>query len=514
MSVARGSVLVLVPVFRVFLVVPLLLFGAHEASASPQTCERLAQTTLPATTITLAQTVDGGQFPPTGGGIRNLPPFCRVAATLAPSTDSDIHIELWLPISGWNGKFMGVGNGGWAGSISYDQMGDSLRHGYAVASTDTGHGGDGRNGRFALDHPEKLVDFGYRAVHEMTIRAKALVTAFYGVKPRWSYWVGGSTGGKQGLTEAQRYPDDYDGIVAGAPVSYWSRVMPHLIWLSRATHDDQAAFIPPNLYPVIHRAVLTACDARDGLRDDLLSDPAHCDFDPSVLLCGKDGATDCLTMAQVEAVKKIYRPVLNPRTKTPISPGLLPGSELGWAPSSGGQRPFQIPDDYFKYVVFKNPEWDFRTLDFDRDVSASDQIARSTLDATDPDLSKFAGHGGKLLVYHGWSDQLITPLDTIEYYQHVLETMGAPKTQGVIRVFMVPGMAHQPPSPAGPIAIDPLSALEQWVEHGEAPDRIVVSYVHDGKPQRTRPVCPDPQLAVYTGTGSSDEAANFTCKAL
>ncbi len=160
-------------------------------------------------------------------------------------------------------------------------------------------------------------------------------------------------------------------------------------------------------------------------------------------------------------------------------------------PSSGGQRPFEIPDDYFKYVVFKNPAWDFRTLDFDRDVNASDQIARSVLDATDPDLSKFAGHGGKLLVYHGWSDQLITPLDTIEYYQHVLETMGAAKAQSVIRVFMVPGMAHQPPSP----------------------ERIVVSYLHDGKLSRTRPVCPYPQMATYTGTDSSDEAANFTCKA-
>src|SRR5690349_13491873 len=214
-----------------FLVV---LLAPPQDTASRRTCESLAQVALPAAKITLAQTAGGGATPPAGSPdmIRNLPPFCRVAATVAPSADSEIHLEVWMPVSGWNGKFMGVGNGGWAGSISYGQMGTPLRRGYAVASTDTGHAGGGAEARFAMGHPEKLVDFGYRSVHEMTTTAKALVTTFYGTRPRWSYWVGGSTGGKQGLTEAQRYPDDYDGIVAGAPVLYWSRVMPHLIWLS------------------------------------------------------------------------------------------------------------------------------------------------------------------------------------------------------------------------------------------------------------------------------------------
>jgi len=501
----------------------LLLLATNHPLSSAQTCEGLTRISLPGTTFTLAQTVDGGTFPPAVGGnsgeppsgdaIRNLPPFCRVAATLKPSTDSEIRIELWMPISGWNGKLMGVGNGGWAGSMSYDQMSDPLRRGYAVVSTDTGHAGSGRDGRFALGHPEKLVDFGYRSVHEMTVTAKTLVTAFYGAKPRWSYWLGGSTGGKQGLTEAQRYPDDYDGIVAGAPVNYWSRVMPHLIWLARATHDDPAGFIPPKDYPIIHRAVLKACDARDGLPDDLLSDPAHCHFDPTVLLCSPGQHADCLTAPQVEAVKKIFGPVMNARTRQLISPGLAPGSELGWGPAAGGQRPFQIPDDYFKFVVFKNPEWDFRTLDFDRDVSASDEIARPVLDATDPDLRTFAAHGGKLLVYHGWSDPLIAPLDTVDYYENVIKTMGASKTHGFMRVFLVPGMGHQPPSTSGPIAFDMLAPLEQWVEGGDAPARIDVSYVHDERVERTRPVCPYPQMAIYTGTGSSDSAANFTCKA-
>jgi feruloyl esterase len=493
----------------------LVLLATPQDKVPSQTCENLAQATLPGARITLALIAGGGEAPPAGSPdlLRNLPPFCRVAATLAPSADSEIHVEVWLPLSGWNGKFMGVGNGGWAGSISYGQMSAPLQHGYAVASTDTGHVGGAAEAKFAMGHPEKLVDFAYRAVHEMTTTAKALVTTFYGTRPRWSYWVGGSTGGKQGLTEAQRYPDDYDGIIAGAPVNYWSRAMPHLIWLARTTHDDPAAFVPAKAYSVIHRALLEACDARDGLQDSLISDPAHCQFDPGVLLCGPGKDADCLTAPQVDAVKKILGSVINPRTKAMISPGLLPGSELGWAPAVGGAGPFQIPDEYFKYVVFKNPAWDYRTLDFDRDVSVSDGFARPVLDATDPDLRKFAGHGGKLLVYHGWSDQLITPLNTIEYYDKVVTMMGEGTTQGFMHVFLVPGMSHQPPSPAGPVAFDLLPALEQWVEHGTAPQSVIVSYIQDGKVERTRPLCSYPQRAIYTGSGSADDASHFLCRA-
>ena len=252
--------------------IALLLLAAGRGTAWAQACENLADATLPHTAITLAQTVKaggaGGSARPGTNAAGDLPPFCRVAATLKPSDDSAIRIELWMPLAGWNGKFMGVGNGGWAGSIPYREMSDPLRRGYAVASTDTGHSGDGLGGGFALGHPERLIDFGYRAVHEMTVAAKALATTFYGKAPRVSYWIGGSTGGKQGLTEAQRYPEDYDGIVAAAPVNYWTRVMPHLIWLWRSTNDDPARHIPEGKYPLIHRAVLDACDAGDGLRDD------------------------------------------------------------------------------------------------------------------------------------------------------------------------------------------------------------------------------------------------------
>jgi Tannase and feruloyl esterase len=510
-------------VARIPLFVLLLIVPTFNQAAPSQRCERLISAKFPKTTITLAEVVAGGEFrpptpgnggtgPPSNAAIRDLPAFCRVAATLKPSTDSDIKLEIWMPLSRWNGKFMGVGNGGWAGSISYGQLRDPLRRGYAVASTDTGHSGGGLDGRFALGHPDKLVDFGYRAVHEMTVTGKALVRAFYGTRPRWSYWIGGSTGGKQGLTEAQRFPDDYDGIIAGAPVNYWTRVMSHLIWIARATLEEPARFVPPSKYPAIHKAVLDACDERDGLRDSLVSDPARCNFDPSVLSCSAGDAAACLTAPQVEAVKKIYGPATNPRTGGVISPGLLPGSEIGWAPAAGGPRPFPIPDDFFKYVVFKNPAWDFRTLDFDRDVALAEQMNGGVLNAIDPDLRRFERADGRLLVFHGWSDQLISPLNTVEYYQSVVKMMGARKTDEFMRLFMVPGMGHAPPSDSGPIAFDMTAALEQWVEHGVAPTRIVASHIIDAKIDRTLLLCSYPQIAVHKG-GDVMDAANFKCDA-
>ena len=341
--------------------------------------------------------------------------------------------------------------------------------------------------------------------------AKAVSRAFYGTTPRWSYWHGCSGGGKQSLTEAQRFPDDYDGIVAGAPVNYWTRVMSHLIWVARATLEDPARFVPPSKYPAVHKAVLDVCDALDGLRDSVVSDPTRCNFDPTALLCSSGDAPACLTEPQVEAVKKIYGPATNPRTGRVISPGLLPGSEIAWERAAGGPRPVQIVDDYFKYVVFKNPEWDFRTLDFDRDVALAEQMDDGVLNAIDPDLRRFERRGGKLLVFHGWSDELISPLNTIDYYESVVKAMGASKADAFMRLFMAPGMGHCAGGP-GPNTFDMIAALEQWVEKGAAPARIIASHSTDGKVDRTRPLCPYPQVAVYNGAGNTDDAANFTCK--
>jgi feruloyl esterase len=481
--------------------------------AQPASCEKLAGLSLPHGAITLAQPVAAGEFKPSAGAaapFRNLPAFCRVAATLVPSKDSDIKIEVWLPASGWNGKFQAVGNGGWSGAINQVALGAAVRRGYAAAGTDTGHAEGGAS--FALGHPEKLVDFGYRAVHEMTVKAKAVIAAYYGSGPRFSYWNGCSSGGKQGLKEAQRFPEDYDGIIAGAPANYWTHLMAGDLWPAHATLKDAASYIPPSKYPLIHQAVLEACDSLDGLKDGLLEDPGRCKFDPNILLCQGEDAPACLTGPQVEAARKIYGGARNPRTGQEIFPGLAPGSELGWGALAGGPEPFGIPVEHFKYVVFKDPAWDFKTLNFDGDVALADKIDNGLLNATDPNLKDFFDRGGKLLQYHGWNDQLIAPFNSIDYYRSVEEKLGAGRLRDSYRLFMAPGMAHCAGG-EGPNTFDMVSIIEQWVEQAKAPDRIIAAHRASDAVDRTRPLCPYPQVAHYKGTGSADDAANFVCQA-
>ena len=498
-------------VITIAVVSALCLLAAAPALAA--SCEDLAGLSLPDTTVMLAQSVPAGELSLPGGrgpggvtSFKDLPAFCRVAATLRPSSDSDIRVEVWLPTSNWNGKFQAVGNGGWAGVISYREMADALRAGYATASTDTGH--IGGSGQFAFGHPEKLIDFGYRSEHEMTLKAKAIINAMYGNAPRYSYWNGCSTGGRQGLKEAQRYPADYDGIIAGAPANRTALAM----WIAFALLKEPASYIPASKYPLVHQAVLEACDARDGLKDGLIEDPTRCNFDPKVLLCkGADGP-GCLTAPQVEALRKIYSPATNPRTGQQLFPSLVPGTELGWSVLGAGPDPSAVMYDHYKYVVFRDPKWDWRTFDFDKDIDRSERPENTVMNATDPNLSAFFAHDGKLLLYHGWSDPNIAALSTIKYYNAVVDTMGgAAKTANNVRLFLEPGMGHCGGG-EGPNVFDKVGAMEQWVEQKKAPERIVASHLTDGKVDRTRPLCPYPQVAQYKGSGSIDDAANFVCK--
>jgi feruloyl esterase len=499
-------------IVRSFLLASAVLSSSAALASS---CESLAALALPDSTITLAQSVPAGELNLAGAGTataalraQDLPAFCRVAATLTPTSDSVIQVEVWLPASNWNGKFQAVGNGGWAGSISYSAMGQALRRGYATASTDTGHSGG--SARFALGHHEKLIDFGYRAVHEMTVKAKAIIAAFYGDAPRLSYWNGCSTGGRQGLKEAQQYPSDFDGIIAGAPANYRTHLQIGQIWTAGATLKDAASFIPPGKYPLIHKAALEACDALDGIKDGILENPSRCHFDPKVLECKGEDTPACLTRPQVEAARKIYAGAKNPRTGQPIWPGLMPGSELGWGQTAGGPEPIGLAMEYFKYVVFEDPNWDWRTFDFDTDTARTEKLEYG-MNATDPNLKQFVGHGGKLLLYHGWSDPLITPLNTISYYKSVVDTMGGTsKTADFARLFLVPGMGHCGGG-EGPNSFDAVSALEQWVEKGRAPEQLTASHLANGTVDRTRPLCPYPQVATWKGTGSTDAAASFVC---
>ena len=487
------------------------LFFVSAFAAFGANCADLAGLKLSATTITAAQTVAAGAFTPPAPGGRGpspfapLPAFCRVTATLAPSADSDIRIEVWLPEAGWNGKFEAVGNGGWAGTISYPALATALGRGYATASTDTGHATPG--GSFAMGHPEKLVDFGYRSVHEMTVQAKAIIATFYGNPAKRAYWNGCSTGGRQGLMSAQRYPADFDGIIAGAPANYMSHLQPWSLWVPMAVHQTEASYIPPAKYPVIHKAVLETCDALDGVRDGVLEDPTRCHFDPKTIECQGADTSACLTAPQVEAARKIYAPMTNPRTGLKLFPALEPGSEMGWSGLAGPQ-PMAIPVDTFKYMVHANPNWDWKTIDFDKDVAATEKLFGPIIDAVNPDLSPFFNRGGKLLMYHGWNDQLIAPRNSIEYFDSVRYTLGTAKTLDAMRLYMVPGMGHCNGGD-GTGTFDIVSNLERWVEQGQAPDSIVASRTN---PTRTRPLCQWPKVAVYSGTGSTDDAANFSCR--
>jgi feruloyl esterase len=484
---------------------------ATPASSAP--CESLATLALKDAKITAAQVVQAGQFSAPGGpqaaGARNpykdLPEFCRVAATLTPTSDSDVKVEVWLPITNWNGKFQGVGNGGWAGVISYSAMADAVRAGYATASTDTGHTTPG--GSFAFGHPEKLIDFAWRSEHEMTVKAKSVIEKFYATGPKLSYWNGCSTGGRQALKEAQKFPDDYDGIIAGDPANRTALAM----WIAHAVKDP-ASYIPPNKYPFIHQAALAACDGKDGLKDGLIDDPTQCSFDPAVLLCKGADDLSCLTAPQVAAAKKIYSAPVNPRTGTQLSNPLVPGTELGWGDDAGPQPNANILDQY-RYVVFKDPRWDWKTFDFDRDAIRGDLPENLIMNATDPNMEPFFSHGGKLLLYHGWSDPRVPTLDMIQYYRKVVDAIGdSSKASDRVRLFLAPGMGHCGGG-EGPNVFDKVGALEQWVEQRKAPDKIIASHVAAGKVDRTRPLCPYPQIAKYKGTGSIDDAANFVCAA-
>ena len=489
------------------------------ADAAEASCSELAMVSLPHTTVTSAGVVAGGAFTlpaarPGGGGaaaaaFARLPEFCRVAATLTPSADSEIRIEVWLPASGWNGKFQAVGNGGWAGSISYPALAQALAGGYAAASTDTGH--TGGTAAFAVGHPEKVIDLGYRAVHEMTVKAKAFIDAFYGAPPKLSLWSGCSQGGRQGITAAVRYPEDFDAVVAGAPAVNWMHLHAGRMAANRAANATPAATIPRDKYALIHEAVLAACDAADGVADRVLENPQACRFDAEVLQCRAGQAEDtCLTAAQVASVKALYAPAVNQRQE-PVLPGLVPGSELGWAVAAAAQ-PVPTALDAFRYLLHQDATWDasrFEPADVDRMLQADRD---DVLGSTSTELKPFFDRGGKLLIYHGWSDAQVTPLNSIAYFDKVVEHLGPAAVGRSIQLYMVPGMNHCQGG-SGPDQFDKVAALEQWVATGTAPARIAASHVTAGVVDRTRPLCPYGQVAVWDGRNSTNDASSFACMA-
>lgn len=487
-------------------------------------CEQLLTLKAPAATITAAQLVPAGDFRPpaprsstaSGNGdasdstttLSRLPAFCRVAATLTPSNDSDIGVELWLPIDSWNGKFQGVGNGAFNGTINYTSMATALRRGYATASTDTGHRGGGA--RWALGHPEKVTDFAWRAVHEMTVVSKRLVEAHYGQGARFSYWNGCSAGGRQGLKEAQRFPEDYDGIIAGAPAVDWTGRATQAVRIATALESNEGARLLAAERQLLHTAVIQACDAADGLKDGLIADPKRCTFDPAVLQCKSASQTGCLSAPRVQTARLLYSSAVNPSTGRETA-GLARGSELGWTDMGWSASARSTGIDQFKFLVFGDASWTLPRFNLDTDIVRADAVDGGAINALDPDLKAFFGRGGKLLQYHGWSDPQISPENSTQYYARVLATTGASASRDSYRLFMAPGMAHCRGG-EGPDTFDGVAALERWVEQGQTPQQIIASHSTNGTVDRTRPLCAYPQVAVYDGSGSSDEAANFICR--
>jgi feruloyl esterase len=485
------------------------IFLLSSAAVAQTACDQIKTLAFADTVITDATVVPAGPFQPAAANAAQaplqLPAYCRIAATLKPNSDSEIGVEVWMPVAGWNGKFEAVGGGGWAGAMSYGAMALALQDGYATASTDTGH--KGGNAAFATGHPEKVVDFAYRAVHEMTVKAKTFITSFYGRAPRFSYWNGCSTGGRQGLMEAQKYPEDFDGILAGAPANYQTHLHAWYIAVGTAALKQKESALTTADLALLHGAVIAACDALDGVNDGLLSDPRKCDFDPATLRCRTSVAENCLTDAQVEAIRKIYAP-LKTQSGVLIFPALMPGSELGWSTLAGGPEPASMALDTFRYIARQDPKWDWRNFDPERDTALAD--SNDVINATNPDLKAFSSRGGKLLMYHGWNDQLIAPENSINYYSSVLEKMG-PGQDNWYRLFMMPGMQHCRGGP-GPNQFNMMGVIERWREANAPPAQIVASHVTDNRVDMTRPLCPYPQVAEWKGVGNTNDAANFVCR--
>ncbi len=528
----------------------LLLFGGGAARAAGPTCESLAGLSLADITITTAHSVPAGSFTAADGEVfAGMPAFCRIAAFAAPTTQSHINFEVWMPQSGWNGKFRGEGSGGSAGSISFSAMASALQRGYATMANDNGH--TGSVWTFSA-MPEKVTDFGWRAQHVTTVAGKAITQAFYGRHPEHSYFVGCSQGGHHALMEAQRFPEDYDGIIAGDPANDWTHLMFGELWAGVQTSVKGASFdLPQAKLNLVTSAVLAACLGQDGgLKSDTwLNDPRDCHFDPRVLACTGADAPNCLTPGQLSGIQALYKGPVNPRTHRQIFPGFARGTETFYRQVLVGLTiPGGSSASFFRDGVFAGqPGFNFLNINFDSDVAYTDNKPISSgetwataLDANDVTLAGFRRRGNKLIMYHGFADPFITPYNSLDYYSAVANSNGdeegdddggLARTRRFARLFMVPGMNHCAGGPGansfggvgqgGASSIpqdaqhDVVRALEQWVEHGVAPERIVATKFVNDQPASgvafTRPLCAYPEIAVYKGTGSTTDAASFAC---
>lgn len=495
--------------------------------------ESLSSLKLDGVTIGSLTPVPAGSYTPAGTttALPALPAFCVVKGEARPSADSLVNFEAWVPArAGWNGKLVVTGNGGYSPALSHADMAYALRQGYAAVGGDTGHQvADGNDMRWGVGHPEKIVDWGTRSIHAITVPGKQIVAQLQSQAPTRAYFYGCSTGGHQGYAEVQRYPQDFDGVIAGAPGNNRVALNAEFLWRYRSAreHGTDRMILTPAKAQLLNRAVVNACDAVDGLKDGLIDDPRACTpetFDIGALRCRGAEADDCLTPAQIEAAQKIWRGPVNPRTGALIYPGPPIGAEAGWPTYWGTTAPTRA--DFWKLWTFNDPAWDPWQFDFDRDLTVAAQKVGSLVDHNRVDLDAFKARGGKLLAYQGWADPVVSAHDTIAYYEKVRKAQGSPAgTDDFFRLFLAPGMDHCRGGPgpnvfgnAGLSAPSPdasndlLKALDRWVEQGRPPERLVAATVVDGKAVRTRPLCAYPKRAIYGGSGSTDDAISFACR--
>ena len=517
------------------LAAPLFISGPGRAAAPDDaaSCAALAGKSLGGNA-----TVASAQYNPAGatiGRTKTALAFCRITGVAAPTSDSHIGFELWLPpASSWNGKYQQEGSGSSAGSIGTAAMATALAAGYATLATDNGHVTDpsapnGANEQgWALGHPEKMIDFAWRAVHVSAVAAKAIVESFYGRKAAEAYFVGCSTGGRQALMEASRFPEDFNGILAGAPAWHWTNQMVNATWNSEAALKDPSAITDASV-AILHKAVLDACDALDGVKDGVISDPRRCAFDPKSIQC-KTGQTDqCLTPAQVDAATRIYDGA-HKSDGSRIFQGMARGSELNWPRIWAGPYPGGSSWDFWRYSVYQDKSFTNTAFDFDKDTDKVlnakllDTTFSAAYNAT-PDLAAFERHGGKLILYHGWADQQISPFASVDFTNQMVGKMGKAKADTFYRMYMLPGIYHCSGGPgvgnigdsSAAAAHDPqhdlVEAIDAWVTKKQAPSVLIGTHLDEnGKADRTRPLCPYPQEAAYKGAGDSNDARNFVCR--
>lgn len=493
------------------------------SSARAADCESLMGRKAASGVVVKAQHFAAGEKVGAGPQAWTAPrAFCSVQARLTPDTGSDIQVELWLPdAAGWNGKLLGGGNGGFGGNFDmpHMEMLPALKRGYATAGTDMGHESPGPLGpttaRWAYGHPQKVIDWGYRAIHLTNLFAKQMIRAYYGSAPQRSYFQGCSDGGHEALMEALRYPADYDGIISGAPASPWTRTMTDFVSNYQALSGAPDANLTDGDLKLIHSAVLARCDALDGVKDGIVSNPQACNFDPAVLLCKAGQRQGCLNGAQVRAVRKIYQGLQADGVQ--ISSGFEPGSELNWNPWVIGPNALdaKFGIGFYRWIVYKNPNWAPAGSDIGRDFADAEQRTGRMLNSDTPDLRAFVRRGGKLLLYQGWADPVVPPGNIITYYDALAKELGAKADQ--VRLFMVPGMSHCFLGGDGPNVFDTVGPLDQWVEGGVAPERLIATKYQNNDPSAkalmTRPLCAWPKRARWTGSGSVSDAASFVCAA-